>query len=74
MVDRYGAYLNHLLALIEDPSVKSDDRAKLKGYVQKWKQPRMLIGECNEKQAGVVKCGDAALHSCILGYIELGDN
>ena len=36
VVDRYGAYLNHLLALIEDPSIKSDDRAKLKGYdVQK---------------------------------------
>ena len=43
VVDRYGAYMNHLLTLIEDSSVKSDDRAKLKGYIQKWKRPRMLI-------------------------------
>lgn len=43
-VDRFGAYLNHLLALIEDKSLKSDDRARLKGYTQKWKQPRMLVG------------------------------
>ena len=43
-VDRYGAYLNHLLALIEDKSLKSDDRARLKGYLLKWKQPRMLVG------------------------------
>lgn len=44
LVDRYGAYMNHLLALIEDPSVKSDDRSRLKGYIQKWKQPRILVG------------------------------
>ena len=43
VVDRYGAYMNHLLTLVEDSSVKSDDRAKLKGYIQKWKRPRMLI-------------------------------
>ena len=54
VVDRYGAYLNHLLALIEDPSVKSDDRAKLKGYVQKWKQPKMLIGAA--MYIDVLKC------------------
>ena len=54
VVDRYGAYLNHLLTLIEDPSVKSDDRARLKGYVQKWKQPRMLIGAA--LYVDVLKC------------------
>ncbi len=55
VVDRYGgAYLNHLLALIEDPSVKSDDRAKLKGYTQKWKQPKMLIGAA--MSIDVLKC------------------
>ncbi len=54
VVDRYGAYLNHLLALIEDPSVKSVDRAKLKRYTQKWKQPKMLIGAA--MYIDVLKC------------------
>jgi len=44
LVDRYGAYLNHLLAIIEDSSVTSEDKARLKGYIKKWKNPRMLIG------------------------------
>lgn len=44
LVDRYGAYLNHLSTLIEDHTVRSDDRARLKGYLQKWKQSKMLIG------------------------------
>ena len=43
-VDRYGAYLNHFYVLIEDPTVKGEDRAKLKGYVKKWAKPSMLIG------------------------------
>jgi hypothetical protein len=43
-VDRYGAYINHLLTLVEDTSVRSDDRAKLKGYLQKWRHTRMLVG------------------------------
>ena len=29
-VNRYGAYISHLLALVEDKSIRSDDRAKLK--------------------------------------------
>ena len=33
--DRYGAYLNHLLALNEDPNVTPQDKACLKGYVNK---------------------------------------
>ena len=44
VVDRYGAYITHIAALIEDTSLKSDDRARLKGYVKKWRQARMLIG------------------------------
>ena len=43
-VDRYGAYINHFLTLVEDKTIKSDDRAKLKGYLQKWRHTRMLIG------------------------------
>ena len=36
-IDWYEAYLNHLLALIEDPNVTPDDKAGLKGFVNKWK-------------------------------------
>ena len=44
MVDQYGAYLNHLAALTEDKSIKSTDRQRLKGYLLKWRQARMIIG------------------------------
>ena len=42
-VDRYGAYINHL-TLVEDKTIRSDDRAKLKRYLQKWRQARILVG------------------------------
>ena len=38
------AYIHHLLTLVEDKTIKSDDRAKLKGYLQKWRHTRMLVG------------------------------
>ena len=44
VTDRYGAYLSHLIALSEDTSLKSEDRARLKGYVQKWTHAKFLIG------------------------------
>lgn len=44
IVDRYGAYILHINALIEDSRVKADDRSKLQGYVRKWSQGKMLIG------------------------------
>ena len=44
LIDRYGAYLAHLTALIEDPHVKSVDREKLRGYVRKWRDSKMLLG------------------------------
>ena len=43
-VDRYGAYLKHLANLTEDKSIKSTDRQRLKGYLIKWREARMLIG------------------------------
>ena len=43
-VDRYGAYINHLTALAEDVTVRSDDRARIKGWLKKWMDSRMLIG------------------------------
>ena len=32
LIDRYGAYLSHIISLTEDPTVKAADRQKLKGY------------------------------------------
>ena len=44
LLDRYGMYIAHLTSLASDSSVKPIDRAKLKGYLGKWKQPKVLIG------------------------------
>ena len=44
VISRYGAYLNYLSALIEDRTIKSTDRQKLKGYLLKWRDARILIG------------------------------
>ena len=44
VVDRYGAYINHLSALVEDKTIKSTDRQCLRGYLLRWKQGRMLLG------------------------------
>jgi len=44
LIDRYGVYLSHLITLIEEHTLQSDDQARLKGYLQKWKQAKMLIG------------------------------
>lgn len=44
LLDRFGAYLNHLIALIEDPTTKSVDKQKLKGYVTQWRDSKVLLG------------------------------
>ena len=45
LVDRYGAFLNHVTTLAEDQSIKSTDQACLKGYLkQAEKQSKALIG------------------------------
>ena len=44
VVDRYGAYIAHMTTLVEDRSVPAADRARLKGYLRKWEQGRILIG------------------------------
>ena len=44
MIDRYGAYLAHLTTLTEDSSVRYVDRQKLKGYVLKWRDCKMVLG------------------------------
>ena len=44
VVDRFGAYLNHLSTLAQDKSTKSDDKARLVGYIHKWSQSKILVG------------------------------
>ena len=44
MVDKFDAYLSHLASLTEDKSMKSTDRQRLKGYLLKWRDARMIIG------------------------------
>ena len=44
MIDRYGAYMNHLVELTEDHTVKSNDKQKLKGYIKVWKNAKVLLG------------------------------
>lgn len=44
LIDRFGAYLNHLCSLTEDASTKPADKQKLKGYINKWKDSKILFG------------------------------
>ncbi len=44
VLSKFGAYTNHVAALSEDSSVKSTDRAKLKGYYSKWVDAKYLLG------------------------------
>ena len=44
LVDRFGAYISHLTALVEDPGVRSTHKQKLKGYIKKWQKFKILIG------------------------------
>ena len=44
VIDQYGAYISHLTSLSQDKSIKSEDRARLKGYVLKWSHSKFLIG------------------------------
>ena len=41
---KFGAYTAHLAALAEDRSLKPADRAKLKGYNNKWTDAKYLFG------------------------------
>ena len=43
-IEQYGAYINHLISLIEDSSVKPADKQKLKGYLDKWKEAKIFFG------------------------------
>ena len=44
VIDRFGAYIAHLVALMEDQSVPSSSRQKLKGYITKWRDTKVIVG------------------------------
>ena len=44
ILSKYGAYTGHLLALSEDRSVRSTDRAKFRGYYNQWLDAKYLLG------------------------------
>lgn len=43
IIDRYGAYVSHLSTLIEDTSLKSENQARIKGYLGKWMQYKIIL-------------------------------
>ena len=44
IIDKFGAYMSHLTTLFEDPSTKPADRQKLKAYVKRWSDSKVLLG------------------------------
>ena len=44
IISKFGAYSSHLIALSVDASVKSSDRAKIRGYVTKWTNAKYVLG------------------------------
>ena len=41
--EHFGAYIAHLIALSEDSAVRSVDRQKLKGYILKWHNSKVIL-------------------------------
>ena len=44
VLDQLGAYLNHLVSLSQDVTIKCVDHQKLEGYVLKWRNGGIVIG------------------------------
>ena len=44
LIDRYGAYLGHLNSLLNDSRVRPVEKAKLRGYIQKWQNFKVILG------------------------------
>ena len=43
LIEHFGAYIAHLIALSEDSAVRSVDRQKLKGYILKWHNSKVIL-------------------------------
>ena len=73
LVDRFGAYLNHLTLLVDDPKTKPVDRQKLKGYILKWRDARMLLGSayfCDLLKPSSTLCKILQEDVCVVRAIE----
>ena len=44
VIERFGAYLAHLITMTEDSSMQPADRQKMKGYILKWQNSQILLG------------------------------
>ena len=44
LIERFGAYLAHLITMTEDSSMQPADRQKMKGYILKWQNSQILLG------------------------------
>ena len=44
VLERFGAYVNHLCSLAQDSCVKSVDKQKLKGYIMRWREAKIRVG------------------------------
>ncbi|XP_065681529.1 zinc finger protein 862-like [Hydra vulgaris] len=42
-LDKWGLYITHLEQLAEDPSILAPDKAKMKGYLLKWKKGKIPL-------------------------------
>ena len=49
-VDRYGVYISQLLTLVEDKTIKNDDRAKLERCLQKWRDAHQFSTVCGHTE------------------------
>lgn len=43
IIDRFGAYMNHLVTLTESSSTKAAEKQKLTGYIRKWRECKLLL-------------------------------
>ena len=74
LLDRYGAYIAHLTSLTEDSSVRLADRQRIKGYLLKWAETKIVLG-CALfhdilKPAAIMCKGLQDDELCVVGAIE----
>ena len=44
VIERFGAYLAHLITMTENSSMQPVDRQKMEGYILKWQNFQILLG------------------------------
>lgn len=43
LINRFRAYINHLIALVDNPNTKPVDRKQVNGYLLKWRDAKVLL-------------------------------